>query len=130
MTQKKSKISITRSFSFLTSAALIAAVMIVSVSAHAAADNVAICDRLAAAAKTWFEKAAARNHGGAFERLGAYAEEGRAGPKDEKVAIEFYKKAADIGSDEAADALRQLRCNFTLKDKDGKVVGNLCYAEN
>jgi TPR repeat protein len=80
-----------------------------------------------AAAKAWFEKAAARNHGGAIERLGAYAEEGRAGPKDEKAATEFYKKAADLGSDEAADALKRLRCNFTLKDKDGKVAGNLCY---
>jgi TPR repeat protein len=83
-----------------------------------------------AAAKAWFEKAAAHNHGGAVERLGAYAEEGRAGPKDEKVAIEFYKKAADLGSDEAADALKRLQCNFTLKDKDGKVVGNLCYTGN
>jgi uncharacterized protein len=80
-----------------------------------------------AAAKVWFEKAAEHNHGGALERLGAYAEEGRAGQKDEKAAIAFYKKAADLGSDDAADALQRLRCNFTLKDKDGKVVGRICY---
>jgi uncharacterized protein len=79
------------------------------------------------AAKIWFEKAAEHNHGGALERLGAYAEEGRAGQKDEKAAIAFYKKAADFGSDEAADALQRLRCQFTMKDKDGKVVGNICY---
>jgi uncharacterized protein len=83
-----------------------------------------------AVAKAWFEKAAAHNHGGAIERLGAYAEEGRAGPKDEKSAITLYKKAAELGSDEAADALKRLRCNFTLKDKDGKVVGGLCYDGN
>jgi uncharacterized protein len=80
-----------------------------------------------AAAKAWFEKAAAHNHGGALERLGAYAEEGRGGPIDEKMAIDFYKKAADFGSDDAADALQRLRCKFTLKDKDGKAVGSICY---
>lgn len=79
------------------------------------------------AAKAWFEKAAEHDHGGALERLGAYAEEGRAGPKDEKAAIAFYKKAADLGDDDAADALRRLRCKFTMKDKDGKIVGNICY---
>jgi TPR repeat protein len=81
-----------------------------------------------AAAKIWFEKAAEHNHGGALERLGAYAEKGRAGQKDEKAAIAFYKKAADLGDDDAADALQRLRCKFTLKDKDGKIVGNICYS--
>lgn len=79
-----------------------------------------------AAAKAWFEKAAEHDHAGALERLGAYAEEGRAGPKDEKAAIAFYKKAADRGDDDAADALQRLRCKFTMKDKDGKVVGKIC----
>ncbi|MEH2509354.1 TPR repeat protein [Nitrobacteraceae bacterium AZCC 1564] len=80
-----------------------------SIPARAATDNLAICNR------------------GALERLGAYAEEGLAGQKDEKAAIAFYKKAADLGSDEAADALQRLRCKFTLKDKDGKPVGIVCY---
>lgn len=80
-----------------------------------------------AAAKIWFEKAAEHNHGGALERLGAYAEEGWAGQKDEKAAITFYKKAANFGNDDAADALQRLRCKFTMKDKDGKIVGSICY---
>ncbi len=79
------------------------------------------------AAKALFEKAAALDHGGALERLGAYAEAGRAGPKDEAAAIKFYKRAAELGSDEAADALKRMRCPFALKDKDGKPAGRICF---
>ncbi len=82
------------------------------------------------AAKALFEKAAAQDHGGALERLGAYAESGRAGPKDEKAAIAFYKRAAALGSDDAARALDRLRCPFVLKDKAGKVAGNICFDGN
>jgi TPR repeat protein len=80
-----------------------------------------------AAAKTLFEKAASLDHGGALERLGAYAEAGRAGEKDEKAAIAYYKKAAALGSDDAADALKRLRCPFVMKDKDGKTAGSICF---
>jgi uncharacterized protein len=80
-----------------------------------------------AAAKAWFEKAAAHDHAGALERLGAYAEDGRAGPKDAAAALAFYKKAAALGDDDAQEALQRLRCPFTLKDKNGKVVGNICH---
>jgi uncharacterized protein len=80
-----------------------------------------------AAAKAWFEKAAALNHAGALERLGAFAEAGRAGPKNQPAAIAFYKKAAALGDDEAQAALKRLRCPFTLKDKNGKVAGSICY---
>jgi TPR repeat protein len=79
------------------------------------------------AAKALFEKAAAQDHGGALERLGAFAETGRAGPKDEKAAIAFYKRAAALGSDDAANALDRMRCPFVLKDKAGKVAGNICF---
>jgi len=79
------------------------------------------------AAKAWFEQAAALNHAGALERLGAYAEDGRAGPKDKTAAIAFYKKAAALGDDDAQEALRRLRCPYSLKDKNGKVVGSICY---
>jgi TPR repeat protein len=80
-----------------------------------------------AAAKAWFEKAAALNHAGALERLGAYAEAGRAGPKDAAAALEYYKQAAALGEEDAQAALKRLRCPFTLKDKNGKVVGGICH---
>jgi uncharacterized protein len=80
-----------------------------------------------AAAKAWFEKAAALDHAGALERLGAYAEDGRAGAKDMTAAPAYYKKAAALGDKDAQASLERLRCPFTLKDKSGKVVGNICY---
>ena len=80
-----------------------------------------------AAAKALFERAAALDHGGALERMGAYAEAGRAGPKDQQAAIAFYKKAAALGDDDAADALKRLRCPFALKDKNGQPVGSICF---
>jgi uncharacterized protein len=79
------------------------------------------------AAKLLFEKAAGLDHGGALERLGAYAETGRAGRKDEQAAIAFYKKAAALGSDDAVDALKRMRCPFTLKDKTGRAAGTICF---
>jgi TPR repeat protein len=80
-----------------------------------------------AAAKAWFEKAAALNHASALERLGAYAEAGRAGPKDAAAALKYYKQAAALGEEDAQAALKRLRCPFTLKDKNGKVAGSICY---
>jgi len=35
--------------------------------------------------------------------------------------------AAALGSEDAAKALERLRCPFALKDKDGKVAGNICF---
>jgi TPR repeat protein len=80
-----------------------------------------------AAAKAWFEKAAARDHPGALERLGAYSEDGRAGAKDMTAALAYYKKAAALGDEDAQASLKRLRCPFSLKDKSGKVVGEICY---
>jgi TPR repeat protein len=80
-----------------------------------------------AAAKAWFEKAAALDHAGALGQLGVYAEAGRAGPKDQEAAIAFYKRAAALGDEDAADALKRLRCPFVLKDKSGKPAGNICF---
>ena len=59
--------------------------------------------------------------------LGEYAEQGRAGDKDEKAALAFYSKAAELGDEEAAAALERLRCPFSLKDKDGKPAGRVCF---
>jgi TPR repeat protein len=80
-----------------------------------------------AVAKAWFEKAAALGHAGAIYMLGAYAEAGKAGPRDRKAALDHYWKAASLGDTEAEDALKRLRCPFTLKDKDGKQAGMICF---
>jgi TPR repeat protein len=79
------------------------------------------------AAKAWFEKAAALDHAGALEQLGEYAEAGRAGAKDEAAAVALYQKAAALGDDDAADALKRLQCPFTLKDTNGKPAGRICF---
>jgi hypothetical protein len=46
---------------------------------------------------------------------------------DEKAAIMFSKKAASLGSDDAAGALKRLQCPFALEDKDGKTAGSICF---
>ncbi len=79
------------------------------------------------AAKALFEKAAALGHADALERLGAYAAAGRAGPQDEQAAIAFYRQAAALGNDDAAAALKRLQCPYVLRDKDGKIAGNICF---
>jgi uncharacterized protein len=79
-----------------------------------------------AGAKAWFEKAATLGHSGAIYMLGSYAEEGRAGPRDRKAALDHYRKAAELGDSDAEDALKRLRCPFSLKDQDGKSAGVIC----
>jgi TPR repeat protein len=79
------------------------------------------------AARTLFEKAAAQNHPGALERMGAFAQEGRGGPKDSDAAKAYYQRAAALGDEDAKKALERLRCPYTIKDKRGNVVTNLCF---
>jgi TPR repeat protein len=79
------------------------------------------------AARALFEKAAAQNHPGALERLGAFAREGRGGPKDSDAAKAYYQRAAALGDEDAKKALERLRCPYTIKDKRGNVVTNLCF---
>jgi TPR repeat protein len=79
------------------------------------------------AAKAWFEKAAALEHANAIYMLGEYAEQGTAGPRDQKAAIDYYRKAAALGDSDAEDALKRLRCPLSLKDKDGKQAGMICF---
>jgi uncharacterized protein len=74
-----------------------------------------------------FEKAAAQNHPGALERMGAFAQEGRGGPKDSDAAKAYYQRAAALGDEDAKKALERLRCPYTIKDKRGNVVTNLCF---
>src|SRR5262245_450444 len=79
------------------------------------------------AARALFEKAAAQNHPGALERMGAFAQEGRGGPKDSDAAKSYYQRAAALGDEDAKKALERLRCPYTIKDKRGNVVTNLCF---
>ena len=79
------------------------------------------------AARTLFEKAAAQNHPGALERMGAFAQEGRGGPKDSDAAKAYYQRAVALGDEDAKKALERLRCPYTIKDKRGNVVTNLCF---
>jgi uncharacterized protein len=78
-------------------------------------------------ARALFEKAAAQNHPGALERMGAFAQEGRGGAKDKDAAKAYYERAAALGDENAKTALKRLSCPFTIKDKRGNVVTNLCF---
>jgi uncharacterized protein len=79
------------------------------------------------AARAWFEKAAAQGHPGALERMGAFAQSGRGGPQDAAAAKAYYEKAAAAGNEEAKTALQRARCPWVIKDKQGRVVTNLCF---
>jgi len=79
------------------------------------------------AARTLFEKASAQGHAGALERMGAFAQAGRGGPQDTAAAKGFYEKAAALGNSDAAAALKRADCPFVIKDKQGKLVSNLCF---
>lgn len=79
------------------------------------------------AARSMFERAAAQNHAGALERLGAFAKEGRGGPQDRDAAKGYFERAAALGNEDAKAALKVLACPYVLKDKQGKIWGNLCF---
>ena len=78
-------------------------------------------------ARALFEKAAAQNHPGALERMGAFTQEGRGGPKDSTAAKAYYERAAALGDEDAKKALERLRCPYSIKDKRGNRVTNLCF---
>ena len=80
-----------------------------------------------AGARSLFEKAAAQNHPGALERMGAFTQEGRGGPKDSAAAKAYYERAAALGDEDAKKALKRLECPYTIKDKRGNFVTNLCF---
>jgi len=79
------------------------------------------------AARALFEKAAAQNHPGALERMGAFAQQGRGGSKDAGAAKSYYERAAALGDEDAKKALERMRCPYAIKDKRGNVVTNLCF---
>jgi TPR repeat protein len=78
-------------------------------------------------ARALFEKAAAQNHSGALERMGAFSQEGRGGEKDSTAAKAYYEKAAALGNEDAKAALKRLECPYVIKDKRGNFVTNLCF---
>ena len=47
--------------------------------------------------------------------------------RDTKAAKGYYEQAAALGDEDAKAALKRLECAFTVKDKRGNVIGNLCY---
>ena len=63
----------------------------------------------------------------ALERMGAFAQGGRGGPKDSDAAKAYYERAAALGDEDAKKALERLRCPYAIKDKRGNVVTNLCF---
>jgi TPR repeat protein len=80
-----------------------------------------------AAARAWFEKAAAQGHAGALERMGAFAQSGRGGSQDANAAKAYYEKAAALGNEDAKAALQRARCPYVIKNKQGRVVTEVCY---
>ena len=79
------------------------------------------------AARALFEKAGAQDHPGALLWIGAFAQSGRGGPKDANAAKAYYEKAAALGNEDAKAALERARCPVAIKDKQGKLVTNLCW---
>jgi TPR repeat protein len=78
-------------------------------------------------ARGLFEKAAAQNHPGALERMGAFTQEGRGGPKDSSAAKAYYERAAALGDEDAKKALKRIECPYVIKDKRGNLVSNICF---
>jgi uncharacterized protein len=79
------------------------------------------------AARALFEKAAAQGHPAAMERMGAFSQSGRGGPQDSSAAKSYYEKAAALGNEDAKAALKRAECPYVIKDKNGKLVTNLCF---
>jgi TPR repeat protein len=79
------------------------------------------------AARALFEKAAAQGHAGALERMGYFAGNGRGGPQDSDAAKAYYEKAAALGNEEAKAALKRASCPVRIKNKQGKLVGDICW---
>jgi uncharacterized protein len=79
------------------------------------------------AARALFERAAAQNHAGALERMGAFAQYGRGGAQDSSAAKAYYERAAALGNEDAKAALKRIECPYVIKDKSGKPVTNLCF---
>jgi uncharacterized protein len=79
------------------------------------------------AARALFEKAAAQDHPGALERMGAFAEGGRGGPQSKDAAKAYYERAAALGNEDAKFELKRMECSWVIKDRRGNVVTNLCF---
>jgi TPR repeat protein len=78
-------------------------------------------------ARAMFEKAAAQNNPDALDWMGSFAQNGRGGPKDKAAAKAYYERAAALGNEDAKAALKRLECPWTITDKRGTVLTNLCF---
>jgi len=65
--------------------------------------------KIDATALEWYRKAAAQNDPAAEYFIGVMYENGTGVPKDQKAAIEWYKKSAEHGYKDAAAKLQQLQ---------------------
>jgi TPR repeat protein len=79
------------------------------------------------AARALFEKAAAQGHAGALERMGAFTASGRGGAQDSTASKAYYEKAAALGNEDAKAALKRASCPVRLKNKQGQLVGDICW---
>ena len=83
-----------------------------------------------AAARALFEKAAAQNHPGALERMGAFSQEGRGGPKDKDAAKAYYKRAAALGDEQAKKALERLELSVSRSRTSAAISSRICAASS
>jgi len=79
------------------------------------------CEKSNLVAKDWFTKAAEQNHLQALNSLALFYEKGMHGEVDSDKSLEYYKKAADLGSVPA-----QLKTGMLFKEK-GKNVEAMRY---
>ena len=77
------------------------------------------------AARALFEKAAAQDHAGALERMGAFAFSGRGGPQDRSAAKAYFEKAVALGNEDAKAELKRAECDWVIRDKRGNFIGCL-----
>jgi len=52
---------------------------------------------------------------------------GEAARRISSAAKAYYEKAAALGNEDAKAALKRSECPFTIKDKRGNFVTNLCF---
>ena len=54
-------------------------------------------------------------------------QQGRGGPKDRDAAKAYYRRAADLGDEQAKAALKKFDCPMSIKDKRGNFITDLCF---
>ena len=73
-------------------------------------------------AKAWYEKSAQQGGIPAMNKLGEFAEHGRAGNANLETAKEWYQKAADAGSTVGKGHLARVASLLSIKEEDGRMA--------